>query len=272
MTYSVIVWILLILFHFCRKTIPMLHTAFTDNLSSSGFASTDLPKQRFFGRCCKCSLPVWHFSLQAQVGCFFVCLPPSMTFNSMLLEWSWLLNIPPYWMFLWKILKYSKTLIAWYERSGCLIWLHQLPWKGNWYGQKALKVLLRFPFLFSAAGAFGQALWQDCKYHWNWSWVPMLIESNLYLSTSALKLWKQMLSAVQKHSDKFMRSLARKWIQNYLAGTCPPSSLREADMLEQYSGSETQKETRLVFFQNSLSSSCCWRQGALLGGPLLKSI
>lgn len=89
-------------------------------------------------------------------------------------------------------------------------WLHQLHWKGNWYGQKWLKVLLQFPFLFSAAGAFGQALWQDCKYHWNWSWIPMLIESNLYLSTCALKLWKQMLSAVQKHSDKFMRSLVHK--------------------------------------------------------------
>jgi len=55
----------------------------------------------------------------------------------------------------------------------------------------------------------------------------MLTESNLCLSTCALKLWKQMVSAVQKHLDKFMRPLVHKWLQNYQAGMCPALSLIE---------------------------------------------
>lgn len=53
----------------------------------------------------------------------------------------------------------------------------------------------------------------------------MLAESILYLSTCALKLWRQMVSAAQKHLDKFMRPLVHKWMQNYQAGMYPPSSL-----------------------------------------------
>lgn len=49
----------------------------------------------------------------------------------------------------------------------------------------------------------------------------MLTGSSLYLSTCALEWWQQMVSAVQKHLDKFMRPLVHKWMQNYLAGVSP---------------------------------------------------
>lgn len=51
--------ILLILCYFCRKTVSVLHIALTDNLSSSGFASTELPKQRFCGKHYNSMLPAW---------------------------------------------------------------------------------------------------------------------------------------------------------------------------------------------------------------------
>lgn len=73
----------------------------------------------------------------------------------------------------------------------------------------------------------------------------MLTESRLYLSTCALEWWQRMVSAVQNHSDKFMRPLVHKWMQNYLARSAS-STAHGADLLEQRRGSKPQREPRPV--------------------------
>lgn len=62
------------------------------------------------------------------------------------------------------------------------------------------------------------------------------------LSTCALKFWKQMLSAVRKHLEKFMEPLVHTWLQNYLAHT------NTRNVLKQYRGDELQRRAKLVFF------------------------
>ena len=119
------------------------------------------------------SFPSRHFVSEVVIACslhglaillvgwggLLFCLHSAMTSNNSLLERNWSLNISPYGTFLWKVLKYTTTFIAQYERSGYHIWHIQLHLRGKCYGHKVLKVLQQFPFLSSAARAFGQALW-----------------------------------------------------------------------------------------------------------------
>lgn len=150
MNCNIIVFILLILFYFCRKTVSVVHIAFTDNLSSSGFASTELPKQRFCVRFCvrNCNsvFSPWFGISPCRLRRLLFCFPPAMTFDNPLLDWSWLLNIPPYWMFLWNILKYTTTLIAQCERGGYHIWHIQLHLRGNSQGVENFITISLFVF------------------------------------------------------------------------------------------------------------------------------
>lgn len=75
----------------------------------------------------------------------------------------------------------------------------------------------------------------------------MLTESSLYLSTCALEWWQQIVSAVQKHLDKFTRPLVHKWMQNYLAGVCPAVPL--VPICWSSAGGVKQRKPRLVLFQ-----------------------
>lgn len=150
MNYNVIVLILLILFCFCRKTVSVLQIAFTDNLSGSDFASTELPKQRFCGRSCNSMFVPWSGISPCRLRWVALLSPPAMTFKSSLLEWSWLLNIPPYWMFLWKILKYTTTLHSMKE-----VYHHDMfssIWEATGMVTRCRKLYNSFPFCFLQQG------------------------------------------------------------------------------------------------------------------------
>lgn len=71
-----------------------------------------------------------------------------------------------------------------------------------------------------------------------------------------------MVSAVQKHLDKFMRPLVHKWMQNYLSGVCPPVPM--VQICWSSAGGVNHRGS-----PGLCCPRCCWgRQEPLLGHPL----
>lgn len=118
--------------------------------------------------------------------------------------------------------------------------------KDSWQGRKTCKLHRTVQFYFCSTG-----FWTSPSADFNFLKIIINKAPNLpfqmefrysCLSTCALTFWKQMLSAVRKHLEKFMEPLVHTWLQNYLAHT------NTWNVLKQYRGDELQRRAKLVFF------------------------